>query len=511
MTSARTPPPLVAHRVPLAPALLTPTLLAPVLLTLSGCEQTCEGAGCEEQFTGALVGVLRGADLPSSGESSPLDTWATIAGGKDQGPDADVVLITGAAWIGTADDDSVRGFDLAEGGTLEMEEQSAALLVGENAGDAFGAALAAGPDWDGDGLAELLVGAPRRDSGAENRDEGSIYVYAGLGAALGEAGDPLLRVTGEGRGGRLGTTLVACGDMDGDGVGEIASSAPWDATTDEDAGLVWLGLSGTRPAAGSQVRSGEAGLLFLGVERGDRAGDALSCAHDLIGPDGAEPDGLADLVVGAPFARASTGEAAGVVYVIAGGDGLTGGALDAVATLSLVGAGVNAWQGWSVATGDLDGDGRIDLAAGAPGVLGAEDDTARGQVVVWDGSRLGSSSSARARVLGQAGGDAFGRALAIADTNADGRADLLVGAPRRDPTEDAGDAYEAGTLYLFRGREGWSGWGTSMAATDASLRLDTSEPFLRTGQRIARGDLDGDGQADLALALRYDPDRGLPE
>ncbi len=490
----------------------SPMCLAVVSLAgTSGCEQTCEGAGCEEQFTGALIGVLRGADLPSSGESSPLDAWVTIAGGKDQGPDADIVLITDSAWIGTANDDSVRGFDLSVSATLDAEEDASALLAAEAAGDAFGAALAIAPDWDGDGEAELAVGAPRRDASAEGRDEGAIYLYSGLGSGIDEDREPLLRVTGEGRSGQLGAVLTACGDLDGDGIGDLAASAPLDSTTAPYAGLVWLGLSASRPEAGAQVFAGELGLRFLGVGRGDRAGDAITCQHDLLGPGGAAPDGVPDLIIGAPFASSAVGEASGAVYIVAGGDGLAGGSLAEVADLTLSGAGVNAWQGWSVATGDLDGDGLYDLASGAPGVLGAEDEAARGQVVIWDGSRLSSSTTARARVLGQGSGDAFGRALSIADINGDGRSELIVGAPRRDPTDEAGDAYEAGTLYLFRGREGWSGWGTGMSTTDAALRLDTNEPFLRTGQVIRVGDLDGDGLSDLALVQRYDPDQGLPE
>lgn len=476
----------------------------------SGCDTACEGAGCEEQFTGALIGVLAGADQPSSGESSPLGAWVTIAGGKDQGPEADIALLTDSAWVGTAGDDRVRLYDLTEGGQF-FPANATLVLSGATSGAELGATLGLVPDQDGGGAAELAVAAPREDAGEDVRDDGAVYLYADLGEApVAEVGEVLLTVLGAVSGGRFGSEIAGCGDVDGDGIGDWAASAPWysgDAGSFQ--GRVFLGTSASRPADGAEVTVDDAGLTWTGEGAADRAGDALACASDLMDPDGGGPDGYADLVVGAPFATGAQGAAAGRVYVLPGGPTLTGGALVDASALTLEGVSENSWMGWSVTTGDMNGDGQADLAAGAPGVPATSGGEARGQVAVWDGLDLGGGT--RARVKGSREGDAFGRAVLIADTNGDGLGELLVGAPHRDPTGDAGDAHEAGTLYFFFCPDDWQGWNQSMSTTDARLRLDASEPYLRTGQRIRAGDVDGDGLTDVALVQRYDPDGGVPE
>ena len=201
-------------------------LLGLSLEVAGGCDTTCEGSGCEEQFTGALIGVLRGVDQPSSGEASPLSAAYTIASGKEQGPEADIALLTGSALVGTASDDRVRLYDLSEEG-LQQPSDATVVLEGDSSGEAFGTTLAVLADQDGGGLAELAVGAPRADGGDEIRDDGAVYLYADMGTDPTGGGDAALTVLGEGSGARLASELQACGDVDGDGLGDWAAGAGW--------------------------------------------------------------------------------------------------------------------------------------------------------------------------------------------------------------------------------------------------------------------------------------------
>ncbi|MBL1100751.1 FG-GAP and VCBS repeat-containing protein [Streptomyces coffeae] len=146
--------------------------------------------------------------------------------------------------------------------------------------------------------------------------------------------------------------------------------------------------------------------------------------------------------------------------------------------------------------GDFNGDGYADLAVGMPKAT-VDGSTTAGYVnVVWGGPQgLGHTGSVRisqssAGVPGTAeAGDQFGTAVASADLNGDGYADLAVTAPG-ERLKDTGTDHE-GTATVVRG----SAAGFSGGVTAAKGSWDG-----RLGQEIAIGDFDHDGAKDLALA-----------
>jgi hypothetical protein len=156
--------------------------------------------------------------------------------------------------------------------------------------------------------------------------------------------------------------------------------------------------------------------------------------------------------------------------------------------------------GAALATGDFDGDGRADLAIGAPGESIGKGFGAGTVVVLW-GAPAGLNSGRAPTELrpgagvvgGQAeDGDAFGAALAAGDVTGDHRDELIVGVPGEDGS---------GALQVLPGgAEGFTTPGpvyTRAAVTGAGAPA-FGDAF---GTAVAAGDFNGDGRADVAAGL----------
>jgi len=321
------------------------------------------------------------------------------------------------------------------------------LLRGAAAADRFGATLAAAGDVDGDGVGDLVVGAPHADVGGPST--GTVSVYSGQGGAL------LLQLHGDSPGARLGAAVVGLGDLDGDGHADLALGAPM----------------GDPPAGSVRLVSGGTGALLwtrAGVAPGDSFGASLAALEDANG------DGVPEILVGAPFDDGD-GWNAGAVYLLSGRDGTT----------------LRRWHGatWDqfgaalAAAGDVDGDGRGDWIVGAPFAdVGAFNAGSAYVVSGADGTRL--------RALhGQEAGAQLGFAVdGAGDVDGDGRDDLLVVAP----SADAG-GIDSGAAYVYSGATG-----------ALVLVIPGAAAGLYLSAAVGVGDVDGDGRADLLVGCAAD-------
>lgn len=365
-------------------------------------------------------------------------------------------------------------------------------------GDRFGAAVASG-DFDHDGYSDLIVGAPD-ETGSTGAGSGQVNVR--YGSASGLAGGHSQRFDQGAAGGnteagdRFGAA-IAVGDFDGDGYADAAVGAPGeDIGSATDAGIVNIlyggptGLSNSRAQQFSQDMPGGGGS----VESGDRFGSSLAAGRFDAGP-------RSDLAIGAPGEDSGSTTDAGYIDVVYGTTGgLTRNRARQLSQSSL-GGGVTAGDqlGSALAAGDFDGDGEADLAASAPGENYSSAPDA-GAVNVLYGSAAGGLTTTRAQQLSQsqAGGtretgDGFGSALAAAQLDGDGRADLAAGTP----DEDAGSLADAGELNVLYGTP--AGLGTRGRAFAQSSAAGNSEAGDRFGAALTGANPNGDGYEDIAV------------
>jgi len=267
--------------------------------------------------------------------------------------------------------------------------------------------------------------------------------------------------------------------------GTTAISTNCDVNDLGGAESTWFTPMGLRHFSDDVAVDDHADHRFAGEASGDEAGYAIASAGDVTG------DGAIDLLIGAPGAS--------VAYLVSADDSGELSLSDATATLT---GGASDRLGHSVSGGqDVDGDGVPDALVGAP----YADDGGTNAGGAW--LVLGTSLSgpvdvadADAAWTGAGSSDFAGNGVAVlGDVDADGYADLLVGAPNED-----GAASNSGAAYVLLG--GPSLAGGDLGAAHATLQGESSADYA--GYTVASaGDFDDDGHADLLVAA-YGADGG---
>ncbi|MEM8709875.1 MAG: FG-GAP-like repeat-containing protein, partial [Planctomycetota bacterium] len=253
---------------------------------------------------------------------------SALASGRDVDGDGVNDLVVGLSPCGASG--SIVVFSGATGArVLEFDG-------GTGACEAFGASVALVDDVNGDGRAEIAVGIPDRFSGAPLFRTGAVDLRSGLDGALLHSFSSFDI--------QIGTALTRVGDLDGDGISDLVTSW-WDPQALSTTGGIHALSSATLTSLWSvSDSSAYSGIGF---------GYALDSAGDLDG------DGIDDVIVGHPGENTQGERASGAAYVHSGASGVR------LAEFR----GSNGWDylGYSVAgLGDVDGDGRPDVALGAP-------------------------------------------------------------------------------------------------------------------------------------------------
>lgn len=399
------------------------------------------------------------------------------------------------------------------------------VIHGERTGDQSGASVATGGDFNGDGIADLVIGAPEgADPTNPNQNPGKAYVVFGRSQGFG-AELELSRIAA-GEGGfvayasgfslRTGTSVASAGDVNGDGIDDIAIGARWaDGANNAtgDAGRTYV-LFGRPDAFESKVdlnglASGGRGLVIHGEARSHESGTSVASAGDVDG------DGFADLIIGAPNAPltiTSTGAGGlsttitlnevGAAYLVLGGDFST-------AVTALGGSGDQLLQGTAGHDAIVGGTGADRLDGGAGGVDafsgGQGDDT----IVVRDAGfrRVDGGSGTDTLVLAGEGmtldlsaiADLRIQGIESFDLSGNGRQTLRLTAREVLRLSDTSNAVrvraDAADLVEITDGGAWTFSAGALRAGNAVLQVDTGIGVSLVGGAAA-DTLSGTGGAD---------------
>jgi hypothetical protein len=389
-------------------------------------------------------------------------------------------------------------------------------LSGAAVNDESGVSVAAAGDVNGDGYADVIVGAHQSDPNGSN--SGASYVVFGKATGFasninlsGLDGSTGFKLSGVAANDLSGHAVASAGDVNGDGFDDLIVGAYQADPGGSESGasyVVFGKASGFASNINLSSLDGNTGFRLTGSTN-DRSGWSVASAGDVNG------DGIDDMIVGARSATPN-GINTGASFVVFGqtsgfAPNIDLASLDGSNGFALSSAVVGDRNGWSVASaGDVNGDGFDDLVVGAVGVSNSE-----GASYVVFGTDTGFASNIDLssldgttgfRISGETERDRSGWSVASAgDVNGDGFDDVIVGAPYTGADDHYSYYIYNGASYVVFGKAGGFASNVDVSSLDGTngFKIEGSGDFDGLSVSSA-GDVNGDGFDDLIVGAPLD-------
>ncbi|MEC9345728.1 MAG: tandem-95 repeat protein [Pseudomonadota bacterium] len=366
-------------------------------------------------------------------------------------------------------------------------------------------------DVNGDGLMDLIVGAPRHDT--TQAGAGQVFVIFGTSELLNNS-NTLGTLSGAATGftingaqntGQLGISVAGNGDINGDGIDDILMGERFfDSGVYSNNGRISVVFgSATAPASTFEITSlnGTNGFSIEGDFDNAQLGNTVTFLGDI------NNDGFDDFATASPTFSGNTGRVSVVFGAASGLDGLDLSALDGTDGFTITGVATNDGLGFNMSgLGDVNGDGVDDFVLSArfadPNSLADAGEqyvifgSAGGFAGTFDLTTLDGTNGFR--IQGPAAGNRSGRDISSAgDFNGDGFQDILIGAYNYNST--------GGAFVVF-------GSASGFASTVSLANLGFGEGIRILGEDAGSkfgiglnggGDIDGDGFDDVVIGATY--------
>jgi len=407
---------------------------------------------------------------------------------------SDVIMLAGGYSLGQTGEGAAFIFHGAATGILSndltaLHDTSDTTLQSNVANlTAWGDQVASAGDVNGDGFSDVVLGLSPYQIG--ETEEGVVFIFHGSPSGISGNGSSTsledhaaTTLQANQAQSEFGASAASAGDINGDGYGDLIVGAyDYDhGENNEGVAFMFFGRAGGIPSNGGLLIHETADGL-LEVNQGDAGfGGAVASAGDLNG------DGFSDVIVGAEGFDAGESNEGGVFIYHGAADMLADEPADGQYDAQQLGSSL----GWTCASaGDVNGDGRADLVAGAPWYdIGGQ---FVGRVHVFHGSSGPFLSSPDWTAKGSSASDRIGWWQASAgDVNGDGFGDLVVGVPNHSngqSNEGRVDVYHGSSSGLPSEPD----WSFESDLVDAGFG----------GQVASAGDVNGDGYGDLIVGAR---------